>query len=306
MTDRREVNQESNEAIRRELWKPRPPFFVNWYLRTLAYQGYSNKLGHPACWLITTVGLKEDELRYAGPVDFFNNQLAMMCGFGSVHTLIAARDKAREHGLLYYEASVKRQAGLYFLLVPEHWPPIPGTEAMQNAVQDSVQMMHRIGKESRTDAARKGEGIAQPSLPIPLPKPIPESFTDRKSSDTPLATSKPATLFTDEIVLSYPTQGRVKQWDLTQSVVDRWAVDYPGLDVLSECRKARAWCEANATKRKTAKGMSGFLVNWLNRQADQPAARSTSFGAGRPSLAGGPGQVYDPEAAKRDPNFGKF
>ena len=54
-------------------------------------------------------------------------------------------------------------------------------------------------------------------------------------------------------------------------------------------------------------------ATWFNggRWDDDPSTwpqkpTATQFGKGRPSLAGGPGQTYDPEASKRDPNYGKF
>ena len=39
--------------------------------------------------------------------------------------------------------------------------------------------------------------------------------------------------------------------------------------VLSECRKADAWLKANPEKRKTHRGMRGFLVRWLTRENDR-------------------------------------
>lgn len=67
-------------------------------------------------------------------------------------------------------------------------------------------------------------------------------------------------------VLAFPTIGKgPKAWQLTADYVADLAADYPGLDVLAEARAARAWCVANGAKRKTAKGMPAFLVNWLNR-----------------------------------------
>lgn len=67
-------------------------------------------------------------------------------------------------------------------------------------------------------------------------------------------------------VLEFPTDGDPKTWALTQSQVDEWAGLYPGLDILTESRKAMAWVKAN--RRKTARGMKRFLVGWLNRAND--------------------------------------
>lgn len=69
-------------------------------------------------------------------------------------------------------------------------------------------------------------------------------------------------------VMTFPTIGNVRSWDLPRSRVDGWAQAYPALDVLAECRKAYAWIEANPSRRKTAGGMPRFLVTWLNRAVD--------------------------------------
>lgn len=67
-------------------------------------------------------------------------------------------------------------------------------------------------------------------------------------------------------VLVFPVIGRgPKSWALTGDYLIDLAKDYPTLDVLAECRAARAWCVANPNRQKTAKGMPAFLVNWLNR-----------------------------------------
>jgi hypothetical protein len=54
------------------------------------------------------------------------------------------------------------------------------------------------------------------------------------------------------------------QWMLTQDVIDDLQSAFPNLDVPSQCRKALAWIRLNPNNRKTAKGMSRFLFNWMN------------------------------------------
>ena len=71
-------------------------------------------------------------------------------------------------------------------------------------------------------------------------------------------------------VLVFPTVGSgTKTWELTQDQISRWAELHPGIDVLAECRKALSWCEANAAKRKSARGMTAFLVRWLGKAQDE-------------------------------------
>jgi hypothetical protein len=52
-------------------------------------------------------------------------------------------------------------------------------------------------------------------------------------------------------------------WSLTPKQLREWEETYPSMDVLSECRKARAWYDSHG--RKTQRGMAGALVNWFNR-----------------------------------------
>lgn len=73
-------------------------------------------------------------------------------------------------------------------------------------------------------------------------------------------------------VLVFPTK-RDESWPLTPELVTRWAVAYPGIDIVAECRRALIWCEANPSKRKTVRGMSAFLVRWLSRSVRDVSSR---------------------------------
>jgi hypothetical protein len=64
------------------------------------------------------------------------------------------------------------------------------------------------------------------------------------------------------------------EYEVTELQVALWREAYPGIDVLGEVRKARAWLEANPTRRKTHRGMPAFLVSWLNRAQDRGAGGS--------------------------------
>jgi len=93
------------------------------------------------------------------------------------------------------------------------------------------------------------KNIAEPPVP-------PE--TSKKPQKTPQPVpAPPGTL------LTFPCVGSLSNWHLTQPQVDEWSALYPGIDILTECRKALAWVLTNP--RKTSKGMPRFLVGWLNR-----------------------------------------
>lgn len=74
------------------------------------------------------------------------------------------------------------------------------------------------------------------------------------------------------------------KYDVTEPQVKAWEDDFPGIDVRQEIRKARAWCEANPSKRKTTKGILRFLVNWLSRAQDNAGGRPQA-GASAPGMS---------------------
>lgn len=83
-------------------------------------------------------------------------------------------------------------------------------------------------------------------------------------------------------MLTFPVTGDKlrREWGLSRTSLDEYATLYPGLDVLAECRKALAWCLANPGKRKTAKGMPNFLVNWFNRSTNRGGGSNGTAGTG--------------------------
>ena len=70
------------------------------------------------------------------------------------------------------------------------------------------------------------------------------------------------------VLLTFPTDGKPKSWDLTADQVAKWSELFPRLDVLDECRQALAWVLAN--ERKTARGMAAFLTRWFGRSTNSP------------------------------------
>lgn len=66
----------------------------------------------------------------------------------------------------------------------------------------------------------------------------------------------------------FPCPGKPSKWILTKSQVARWQELFPGLDVAATMRDCLAWQEGAGPKRKTARGMTKFLTNWLVRNQD--------------------------------------
>lgn len=78
-------------------------------------------------------------------------------------------------------------------------------------------------------------------------------------------------------MLDFPTEGKTKSWSLTLPVVQSLSEAFPRVDVLAECRKAKAWCEHNPAKRKTARGMERFLYSWMERCQNRGGASPSMF-----------------------------
>lgn len=50
--------------------------------------------------------------------------------------------------------------------------------------------------------------------------------------------------------------------------VAHWRELYPAVDVDAELRKMIGWLESNPSKRKTARGVAGFITRWLSKAQD--------------------------------------
>jgi len=99
-------------------------------------------------------------------------------------------------------------------------------------------------RERETEKETEADGgiTEQPSLPIAPPQPI----------------------------ITYPCEGKAKEWDLTETQLAQWIAIYPSLGragILQECRMALGWITAatDGSRKKTASGMPRFLVAWLNK-----------------------------------------
>jgi uncharacterized protein YdaU (DUF1376 family) len=105
------------------------------------------------------------------------------------------------------------------------------------------------------------------------------SASEEQKSAEPPSDSTPT-------LMTFTTQGQVKTWDLTRARLDGWAQDFPHLDLLAECRKARAWMDAKPERKKTARGMPAFLVGWFTRAVDRGSSAQSAPVSGSSRTAG--------------------
>lgn len=125
-----------------------------------------------------------------------------------------------------------------------------------------------VGDASRRSATRRGSSIERTN----------ERTNEHRDSSEPVSDrSKPAApellnLTSDEVekpILTFPAVGKgASTWNLTETIRQELAEAFPGVDVVGEAKKARAWIVANPTKRKTAKGYRAFLTRWIAKAND--------------------------------------
>jgi hypothetical protein len=124
------------------------------------------------------------------------------------------------------------------------------------------------------------------------PSPDCQTGVDRTPSPSPSPSPSPAPIEeqpTEPVaaLLVFPATGKgPKEWTLTEAQASEWQADYPGLDILGECRKALAWVRAN--QPKTARGTPAFLVNWFNRSANRGGSQLVAVPRSRPGPSHAP------------------
>lgn len=82
------------------------------------------------------------------------------------------------------------------------------------------------------------------------------------------ASDKTEPLSKDKVILTFPTNGKIKSWECKQSFISDVEKVYPDMDVITETQKALLWIKSNPSKRKTSVGMTRFLNQWYARSND--------------------------------------
>jgi hypothetical protein len=88
------------------------------------------------------------------------------------------------------------------------------------------------------------------------------------------------------VAVSLPCCGSARSYGVTLAQIASLQIAYPGVDVLAEVHKARAWLESNPSRRKTHGGVARFLNAWMSRAQDSPRpAAPKGKDNGRPDLS---------------------
>jgi hypothetical protein len=149
-----------------------------------------------------------------------------------------------------------------------------GNDATDVQTADTCSQDDANGKQTSAPVMQTAPLAPQPdasgTTPAPTPAPTP---TQRKTPtesfcSEPFSGSEQSPCF----VMVFPCVGKgPNSWGLSESKLAEYREAFPGVDVLSECRKALQWCVDNPSRRKTARGMPAFLNRWLERAQNSGA-----------------------------------
>lgn len=138
--------------------------------------------------------------------------------------------------------------------------------------------LHPFASKNGANGLQAGANGLTPS-PAPSPSPC-TSLRDACAEASPAPAEKPSA----PVVIELPAVGSgAKAVSVTEDQVSGWREAFPGVDVLAELRKAKAWLEANPSRRKTARGIPAFVVSWLGRAQDRSKPSTATGGRASPS-----------------------
>lgn len=132
-----------------------------------------------------------------------------------------------------------------------------GSVTKRNVVRDNVCDNVRNGDVTKHNQDKDKEN-GEKNLSIPLSCPEAENAASR-TAEIP---------FPDRLkpILTFPCRGKPDHWHLTGDQLAIWERLYDPMDVLAVCRKALAWILASPDRKKTARGMPRYLVNFLGNE----------------------------------------
>ena len=177
-----------------------------------------------------------------------------------------------------------------------------GNSARRRLLTAKQVTLHRLNKKCNGEAVTDAFLYASQEPP-PLSEPEPPSISEQEPVSEPqdsLVAEQPAGLrrpaeeegepetpqSNEPVILTFPTVGTPsKQWHLCECKYREYVDAFPDLDVLGEFRKALQWLRDHPQRRKTPKGMPGFLGAWLGRAQDRRREGGSSHEDPRGTLA---------------------
>jgi hypothetical protein len=135
---------------------------------------------------------------------------------------------------------------------------------------DKIRSVYETNTECNTPSPSPSP-IPSP-YPFPSPSPIPEYSCVEPSSkldaEEPEMSNEPG-------IISIITNAKY-EYPITQADIDLFEESYPGVNVIAELKRFKAWSYANPKKRKTKAGMMRAINSWLSREQDKAGSPSNS------------------------------
>jgi len=162
------------------------------------------------------------------------------------------------------------------LLIVRNWDEhqrVPHPSQRRNLEEDILievkELYEKINTENGQESIEAHDGLLRVSCSKDKDKEKnkdKEKKKEEEDSAEPKTKQKPE-IPTELVGLSlYETDMKLhKQWP---QLLPAWKEAYPGVNILSETRKAHAWEISNPSKQKKNRARS--LANWLARAQDQP------------------------------------
>ena len=104
-------------------------------------------------------------------------------------------------------------------------------------------------------------------------------------SDACASSAQPPEVEHEEPAVAHIPLSDGTNFAVPESLAQEYAAAYPGVNVLGELAKARAWCLSNPKQRKTRSGIRRFLNSWMDRAQNNATRASPAARAGRPMTA---------------------
>jgi hypothetical protein len=222
--------------------------------------------------------------------------LVMADRFGRVHASVSGvAHRARVPRKLTEEAIAKLESpdvdsrstdheGRRIVKIDGGWLIVNYIKYRETRDEESRKVYQREwAKEHRQDVSTSRQKVSKrrhPSTPVDTRRHAStqaeaEAEAEKTKNLAPLGSSEPQAASKPEgAVIDFPVvgavQGKTKRWWLMQDLFDELSGAFPGVQARAEVSKARAWCIANQTKRKTVNGMPSFLFKWFERQQNGP------------------------------------
>jgi len=225
------------------------------------------------------------------PPDSIKNLKAMAKVFDQMEAseldplfLSIANEMAEQRGMSLFSQVSKRASQINDITSVAHDMPhdmphgMPYEEGMASKEQEQEQEQEDSSLRSLAPSCDDNAASSAPSTPQPNPS--------------------------QDVLLVMPCTGAGgKSWKVTRGYLDGLADTYPGVNLLAECRKAKAWLDANPRRLKTYAGMKAFLTSWFSRAQNHQGGAAYAQSGRASSL---PESVIHTEAAWAGQKGGKI